>query len=163
MLTAAGSGYSRWGEMAITRWREDATRDDSGSYIFLRDMRSGVVWSAGFQPTGAEPDEYSVDFNEDRVEITRRDGALTTKLEMLVSAEDDAEVRGCRSRIRAAGRAKSRSHPMPNSLWGRKAPMSLIPPSRSCSSRPNIWRTSARSSRRGESGLRRNPKYGRRI
>ena len=41
MLTAAGSGYSRWGDMAITRWREDATCDDSGSYIFLRDMRSG--------------------------------------------------------------------------------------------------------------------------
>ena len=93
MLTAAGSGYSRWGELAITRWREDATRDDSGSYIFLRDTRSGVVWSAGFQPTGAEPDEYAVDFSEDRVEITRRDGNLTTKLEMLVSAEDDAEVR----------------------------------------------------------------------
>ena len=93
MLTAAGSGYSRWGELPITRWREDATRDDSGSYIFLRDTRSGAVWSAGFQPTGAEPDEYAVDFNEDRVEITRRDGNLTTTLEMLVSAEDDAEVR----------------------------------------------------------------------
>jgi cyclic beta-1,2-glucan synthetase len=93
MLTAAGSGYSRWGDIAITRWREDATRDDSGSYIFLRDMRSGVVWSAGYQPTGAEPDEYRVDFNEDRAEFTRRDGALTTTLEVLVSAEDDAEVR----------------------------------------------------------------------
>ncbi len=93
MLTAAGSGYSRWGDMAITRWREDATRDDSGSYIFLRDTRSGVVWSAGFQPTGVEPDEYAVDFNEDRVEIARRDGTLTTTLEVLVSAEDDAEVR----------------------------------------------------------------------
>src|SRR6202044_3970136 len=93
MLTAAGSGYSRWGELAITRWREDATRDDSGSYIFLRDIRSGEVWSAGFQPTGAEPDEYTVDFNEDRVEISRRDGSLTTTLEVLVSAEDDAEVR----------------------------------------------------------------------
>jgi cyclic beta-1,2-glucan synthetase len=93
MLTAAGSGYSRWGEFAITRWREDATRDDSGSYIFLKDMRSGVVWSAGFQPTGAEPDEYAVEFNEDRAQITRRDGALTTTLEVLVSAEDDAEVR----------------------------------------------------------------------
>ena len=69
MLTAAGSGYSRWGDIAITRWREDATRDDCGSYIFLRDMRSGAVWSAGYQPTGAEPDEYSVLFNEDRAEI----------------------------------------------------------------------------------------------
>ena len=93
MLTAAGSGYSRWGDMAITRWREDATRDDSGSYIFLRDTVSGAVWSAGFQPTGAEPDSYSVLFNEDRAEFTRRDGALTTTLDVLVSAEDDAEVR----------------------------------------------------------------------
>ncbi|MGA9850331.1 MAG: glucoamylase family protein, partial [Roseiarcus sp.] len=93
MMTAAGSGYSRRGDVAITRWREDATRDDSGSYIFLRDVRSGEVWSAGFQPTGAEPDEYIVDFHEDRVEITRRDGTLTTTLEVLVSAEDDAEVR----------------------------------------------------------------------
>ena len=93
MLTAAGSGYSRWGDMAITRWREDATCDDSGSYIFLRDMRSGSVWSAGYQPTGAEPDEYSIHFNEERAEITRRDGTLTTVLEVLVSEEDDAEVR----------------------------------------------------------------------
>jgi cyclic beta-1,2-glucan synthetase len=93
MLSAAGSGYSRWGDTAITRWREDATRDDSGSYIFLRDLRSGALWSAGFQPTGAEPDAYSVLFNEDRAEFTRRDGSLTTTLDVLVSAEDDAEVR----------------------------------------------------------------------
>ena len=93
MLTAAGSGYSRWGDLAVTRWREDATRDDSGSYIFLRDTQSAAVWSAGFQPTGAEPDNYTVDFHEDRVEISRRDGTLTTTLEVLVSAEDNAEVR----------------------------------------------------------------------
>src|SRR5208283_981425 len=105
MLTAAGSGYSRWGDVAITRWREDATRDDSGSYIFFRDTRSGVVWSAGFQPTGVEADEYAVDFNEDRVEIARRDGTLTTTLEVLVSAEDDAEVRRV-SISNAGGRAR---------------------------------------------------------
>jgi cyclic beta-1,2-glucan synthetase len=93
MLTAAGSGYSRWGDMAITRWREDATRDDSGAYIFLRDLRNGAVWSAGYQPSGVEPDTYSVLFNEDRAEFTRRDGALTTTLDVLVSAEDDAEAR----------------------------------------------------------------------
>jgi cyclic beta-1,2-glucan synthetase len=102
MLTAAGSGYSRWGDMAITRWREDATCDDSGSYIFLRDMRSGAVWSAGYQPTVAEPDEYSIQFNEERAEITRRDGTLTTVLEVLVSEEDDAEVR--RVSVTNAGR-----------------------------------------------------------
>jgi cyclic beta-1,2-glucan synthetase len=93
MLTASGSGYSRWQGLAITRWREDATCDDWGSYVFLRDVTSGDVWSAGFQPSGTEPDAYDVTFNEDRAELTRHDGTLTTTLEVVVSAEDDAEVR----------------------------------------------------------------------
>ncbi len=58
MLTAAGSGYSRWRDIAITRWREDATRDCWGTYIFLRDEQTGAVWSAGYQPVGVEPDSY---------------------------------------------------------------------------------------------------------
>ncbi len=93
MLTAGGSGYSHWRDLAVTRWREDATCDDWGSYIFLRDVNSGDVWSAGFQPSGVEPDAYDVSFNEDSAEFTRRDGTLTTTLEVLVSGEDDAEVR----------------------------------------------------------------------
>ena len=93
MVTAAGSGYSRWGNLAITRWREDSTCDDWGSYVFLRDVDSGEVWSAGFQPSGVEPDDCEIVFNEDRVQFTRRDGALTTVQEIVVSAEDDAEVR----------------------------------------------------------------------
>ena len=93
MLTAAGSGYSHWRGLTVTRWREDATCDDWGSYVFLRDVGSGDAWSAGFQPSGLEPDAYDVSFNEDRAEFIRRDGTLTTTLEVLVSAEDDAEVR----------------------------------------------------------------------
>jgi cyclic beta-1,2-glucan synthetase len=93
MVTAAGSGYSRWGELAITRWREDSTCDDWGSYVFLRDVESGEVWSAGFQPSGIEPDDFEVIFNEDRAQFTRHDGGLTTAQEIVVSAEDDAEVR----------------------------------------------------------------------
>jgi cyclic beta-1,2-glucan synthetase len=93
MLTAAGSGYSSWRGLAVTRWREDATCDASGARMFLRDVRSGAVWSAGYHPTGAEPDDYHATFNEDRCEIGRRDGSLATLMEVLVSAEDDAEVR----------------------------------------------------------------------
>ena len=93
MLTSAGSGYSSWGDVALTRWREDATCDDYGSYLFVKDLRSGAAWSAGFQPSGVEPDAYAAIFNEDRVELTRQDGALTTTLDVLVSGEDDAEVR----------------------------------------------------------------------
>ncbi|MGH7495178.1 MAG: GH36-type glycosyl hydrolase domain-containing protein [bacterium] len=93
MITAAGSGYSRWRDIALTRWREDVTCDSWGAYIFLRDVRSGQVWSAGFQPSGVAPDSYEVTFSEDRAEIMRRDGNITTTLEVAVSPEDDAEVR----------------------------------------------------------------------
>ncbi|MQA65133.1 MAG: glycosyl transferase [Alphaproteobacteria bacterium] len=93
MLTAAGSGYSRWQDLSVTRWREDSTCDDWGSYVFLRDVSSGDVWSAGLQPSGSEPDEYAVVFDEGRAEFARRDGTLKTTLEVLVSAEDDGEVR----------------------------------------------------------------------
>lgn len=93
MLTSAGSGYSRWKDLAVTRWREDSTRDDWGSYIFLRDTQSGKSWSASYQPAGTAADRYRVAFSEDRAEILRRDGTLTTTLEVVVSGEDDAEVR----------------------------------------------------------------------
>ena len=93
MVTAAGSGYSRWGEFALTRWREDTTRDDWGSYIFLRDVESAAVWSATYQPRGIRPDSYSVMFAEDRAEFVRHDGTLITTLDIVVSPEDDAEVR----------------------------------------------------------------------
>jgi cyclic beta-1,2-glucan synthetase len=93
MITGAGSGYSRWRDLAVTRWREDVTCDPWGSYIFLRDAISGDVWSAGYQPTGVEPDSYEVEFSEDRVEIVRRDGTIATMLEVAVSPESDAEVR----------------------------------------------------------------------
>jgi cyclic beta-1,2-glucan synthetase len=93
MLTGAGSGVSRWHDLGVTRWREDLTRDDSGSYFFLRDIESGAVWSAGYQPSCVEPDSYQVSFTEDRAEFTRSDAAITTMLEVVVSPEDDAEVR----------------------------------------------------------------------
>jgi cyclic beta-1,2-glucan synthetase len=93
MLTGAGSGYSRWGDSAITRWREDVTRDDWGAYVFLRDVQSGDVWSAGHQPSGIEPDRYDVTFTEDRAEFVRHDGPITTTLDVVVSPEDNAEVR----------------------------------------------------------------------
>ncbi len=93
MISAAGSGYSRWNDLAVTRWREDPTRDDTGSYFLLRDLESGRVWSAGFQPCAVQPSTYQVSFTEDRAEIIRSDGDIVTTLEVQVSSEDDAEVR----------------------------------------------------------------------
>jgi cyclic beta-1,2-glucan synthetase len=93
MVTAAGSGYSRWGDLAVTRWREDVTCDGWGSYLFLRDTRTHAVWSAGHQPSGVEADDYEVSYSEDRCEFVRRDGSIVTGMTVVVSAEHDAEIR----------------------------------------------------------------------
>ncbi|MGZ5560346.1 MAG: GH36-type glycosyl hydrolase domain-containing protein [Methylobacter sp.] len=93
MITAAGSGYSVCEKLAVTRWREDVTRDCWGSYIYLRDLASNRIWSAGYQPTAAVPDQYDVVFLEDRVRISREDGVITSRLEIIVSPEDNAEIR----------------------------------------------------------------------
>jgi cyclic beta-1,2-glucan synthetase len=93
MVTAAGSGFSRWRELAVTRWREDPTRDCWGTFIFLRDVGTGGVWSAGFQPSGTTPDQYDVVYSEDRAKIMQRDRSLSINLEIIVSPEDDAELR----------------------------------------------------------------------
>ena len=92
MLTAAGGGFSRWRDIAVTRWREDPTLDDRGSFIFLRDTERGGVWSAGAQPFAATGTDDVV-FGEDRAEFVHTDGRLLTTTEVLVSGEDDGEVR----------------------------------------------------------------------
>jgi cyclic beta-1,2-glucan synthetase len=93
MLTAAGAGYSRWRDIAVTRWREDATRDDWGSFLFLRDCESGARWSPTAQPNFDAPEQSQVIFDEDHAEFSRHDGALATAMTVLVSGEDDGEVR----------------------------------------------------------------------
>ena len=72
MVTNAGGGYSRRQDLAMTRWREDITTDAWGSFIYLRDLDSGAVWSTAYQPTLREPDEYEVDRSRP---TARRSGA----------------------------------------------------------------------------------------
>ena len=93
MVTAAGGGYSRWRGLAVTRWREDVTRDNWGSFLYLRDLRNEKVWSAGYQPSAQEAEQYEASFSEDRATIRRSDGTIDTVMEILVSPEDDSEVR----------------------------------------------------------------------
>ncbi|WP_292051552.1 glucoamylase family protein [Martelella sp.] len=93
MLTANGAGYSRWRGLAITRWHEDATRDGDGSPIFIRDVHTGAVWSAGARPLGRDSENGDVVFDEDRARFLSIQGGLTTTMDVMVSGEDDCEVR----------------------------------------------------------------------
>ncbi|ORE98122.1 glucoamylase family protein [Aurantimonas sp. 22II-16-19i] len=93
MLTATGGGYSRWGEIAVTRWKEDATRDDGGARIFLRDTQSGLTWTAAQHPGRKGSATSSVTFGEDHAEFHHRNETLSTLMDVLVSGEHEGEVR----------------------------------------------------------------------
>src|SRR5215217_7828828 len=93
MITTAGSGYSQCEGNAVTRWREDVTKDNWGMFVYLRDVRTGAVWSAGHQPMRGRPQVYQVAFSEDKADFRRVDSGISTRMEVVVSAEDNAEVR----------------------------------------------------------------------
>jgi len=92
-LTNAGGGSSSWRGLPVTRWRRDATCDADGQFIYLRDVRSGEVWSATYQPTRRASDDYAVTFSSERATFLRRDDDISTVLDVAVSTEDDVEVR----------------------------------------------------------------------
>ncbi|MEP7128433.1 MAG: glucoamylase family protein, partial [Chitinophagales bacterium] len=93
MITNSGGGYSRWKDIALTRWREDATCDNWGTFCFIRDLESGVFWSSAHQPALKPADNYEVIFSQGRAEFRRRDNYLETHTEIVVSPEDDVEIR----------------------------------------------------------------------
>jgi cyclic beta-1,2-glucan synthetase len=128
MLTNAGGGYSRWKDFAVTRWREDTTCDNWGSFIYLRDTTkhselngkhsalnkeqsasnrepdesNGEFWSATHQPTLKRADNYAAMFSEGRAEYRRRDMDIETYSEIVVSPEDDIDLR----RLKITNRSK---------------------------------------------------------
>jgi len=96
MVTNAGGGYSRWKDHDITRWREDPTCDDWGSFCYLRDVSSGEFWSTAHQPTRNGGEKYAAIFTEDRAEFRRHDRGIDSHMEIAVSPEDDIELRRVR-------------------------------------------------------------------
>ena len=104
MVTNAGGGYSRWRDLAVTRWREDSTCDHWGTFLYLRDVVSGEFWSAAHQPTRQRADSYQAVFSEGRAEFRRRDHDIETYSEVVVSPEDDIELR----RVRITNRSRAR-------------------------------------------------------
>jgi cellobiose phosphorylase len=93
MLTTAGSGSSSCDDLAVTRWRSDVTADQWGSFVYVRDARSGAVWSTGYQPTAHKPQGYQVTYGLDRAEFRQRVAGIDTRMEVVVSAEEAAELR----------------------------------------------------------------------
>ena len=104
VLTQVGGGYSRWKDIAVTRWREDSTCDNWGMFSYIRDVASGQFVSTSYQPTMDVTKNFKTVFSEAHVEYTRTDMLLDMHTEVVVSPEDDIELR----RLRIHNRSKVR-------------------------------------------------------
>ncbi|HVK11767.1 MAG TPA: hypothetical protein VM597_23545 [Gemmataceae bacterium] len=93
MITAAGSGYSTWRDLDVTRWREDGTRDCWGQFCYVRDSGERTSWSVGHQPLCRTADDYEAVFHPWRADFRRRAGDCETRLAVCASPDHDAEVR----------------------------------------------------------------------
>jgi cyclic beta-1,2-glucan synthetase len=93
LVGSGGGGASRWGETPLTRHRPDATIEAWGTWIYLKDLDSGDLWSPALGPTGGDPAECTVTFGPDRVDFRRRHGGVLTRLAITVAERDHVELR----------------------------------------------------------------------
>src|SRR4030042_261905 len=103
MITNAGGGYSHWKELAVTRWREDSTCDNWGTFCYLRALARGEFWSPAYQPTLKRSENFEAVFSEGRAEFRCRQQDFDAYTEIAVSSEDDIEGR----RITITNRAQT--------------------------------------------------------
>jgi cyclic beta-1,2-glucan synthetase len=104
MVSSAGGGYSRCGELSVTRWHEDITSDNWGMFCYLRDVTTGEFWSSAHQPTLKRPELYEAIFSDARAEFRVREREFDAHTEIVVSPEDDIELR----RLHITNRARVR-------------------------------------------------------
>jgi len=93
MVTNAGGGYSQWGDYEITRWRSDRTQDLWGTFCYIREADADRLWSNTFHPVGGSDEVHSVEFALDRAVFRHVDNGIQTETEVIVSPEDDVEIR----------------------------------------------------------------------
>ena len=93
LITAAGGGFSRWGDIELTRWRPDSTLDDWGSWIYVEDRLYGQAWSVTRQPSMSAPDRSEVRFFPQKVEFMRQDGDIILRTSVNIAPDDNVEIR----------------------------------------------------------------------
>lgn len=93
MVTNSGGGYSQWETQELTRWRSDPTCDTHGTFCYIHEPERDRLWSNTWHPVGGKCKRYSAEFTLDRAVFRRIDNGIHTETEVVVSPEDDVEVR----------------------------------------------------------------------
>jgi cellobiose phosphorylase len=93
-VSQTGGGYS-WRTHAqlnrLTRWEQDLIKDEWGKFIYIRDEK-GKVWSAGWKPVCATPDEYRCRHGIGYTVIESTTNGIESELLMLVPPAEPLEI-----------------------------------------------------------------------
>lgn len=92
-LRANGAGWSRWGAVGLSRWRDDALRDAHGSFFYLRWDRQPQAVSLTQHPAPDPAAHYQSTFHGDRVCFDAHWPEFEAHTTVWVSPEDDVEIR----------------------------------------------------------------------
>jgi cyclic beta-1,2-glucan synthetase len=93
LLRANGAGSSSFEQIGITRSRDDALRDDRGSFFYLRRGPKARLHSITQHPAPDPAAHYSSAFHADRVCFDTEWDNLHAHMTVWVSPEDDIEFR----------------------------------------------------------------------
>ena len=93
MVTNNGGGYSQWRNLELTRWRSDQTCDGMGMFCYIYEPENDFLWSASYQPVGTDAVDCSAEFTLDRAVFRRVYEDLHSEMEVIVSQEDNVEIR----------------------------------------------------------------------
>lgn len=93
MLTLTGSGYSKKNEELLYRWKGDNTLDNSGFFIYIRDLKDNSYWSATYEPCRKNKENYDVSFSVDKALFNSKYKDVETSMEVVVAPEDDLDIR----------------------------------------------------------------------
>ena len=133
MLTAAGSGYSRWRDIAVTRWKEDVTRDDTGATSFCETSRAAPYGRRAISRAGSSL--RPIRSRSPRIAQSSCAPTMRSRRPWRSSYRPKTTPRSdaCRSPTRAIGTCRSRSRPIRSSRSPRLRSTRHIRPSRSSS------------------------------
>lgn len=92
LINDRGNGFSRYKTIQLNRYRK-ITEQDYGNYMYIKDLSNNKVWSNTYAPTNVKPDKYNVVFATDRIKFLRMDYGISTKTEIVVTREKNAEIR----------------------------------------------------------------------
>jgi cyclic beta-1,2-glucan glucanotransferase len=98
-IVTEGGTFSRWKDVALTRWEADAMADDRGSGLWVRDLESGDV-----HPLGAAGADLL--FHAHMAEVHHRLGEISVAQRLCVAPADDVEIR----RVTLTNEGASRRH-----------------------------------------------------